>query len=405
MNLETWNSELSDYLVGNNIVLCLYLILGVFGNGLVILIYVFRMSKKSDDRYFIPSLAAVDACSCIIGSSYALALNLLPVRFPGNSLCRILWFFSQASTMSGGTLLMVIAFQRYLKVCRPFFKKWSLKIKRMVIWGTVTVATILSIPTLFLYGEIRVVNESYSSDNITLVGYRCGHSGKAGALLGYNVFLFVFAVSGIIVITICYIFIGKTIYSKVMVYRKSLRGMKTIPRPELSVSTISDIKRKTRSVETSDPHSVERGEFEENPSNLHDHESSDNQRPRPEDETTCTKRKSQDILLKANFPAMKYHFRHYRYSYMFMTITMVFVIAYLPRIVIMLLESVFVQSFWRKPDSVIIGLLFLYRLYIVNHVVNPFIYGFFDAKFRHEVKRLICRHKSESIHPDSQTGR
>jgi hypothetical protein len=388
-------------------VLCLYLILGVFGNGLVLVVYVFRMSKKSDDRYFIPSLAAVDACSCVIGSSYALALNLLPVRFPGNSLCRTLWFLSQASTVTGGTLLMVIAVQRYLKVCRPFFKKWSLKIKRMVILGTVTVATMLSIPTVFLYGEIRVVNDQYSSDNVTLVGYRCGHIGDAGALLGYNVFLFVFAVSGIIVITICYIFIGKSIYSKVMVYRKSLRRMKIIPRPELSVSTVSDIKRKTGNDDITDPHSltVERRESKENSVNLHDQESSDDPRPQPEDKTNYTKRRSQDNLLTANFPAMKYHFRHYKYSYMFMTITVVFVIAYLPRIVIMLLESVYVHSFWKQPDSAIIGLLFLYRLYIVNHVVNPFIYGFFDAKFRHEVKRLICRHKSESIHSDSQSGR
>ncbi|XP_062569880.1 alpha-2Db adrenergic receptor-like [Saccostrea cucullata] len=405
MNLETWNAELSEFLIGNNVVLALYLIIGVFGNGLVLFIYVVRMTKKSDDRYFIPSLAAIDICACVIGSSYALALNLLPVKFPGDFLCRVLWFLSQASTVSGGTLLLVIAIHRYLKVCRPFSNTWSLRVKRLVILGTVTVSTLLSIPTIFLYGEIQVVSDHYKDNNVTLVGYRCGNKGEPWALLGYNIFLFVFAVSGVVIITVCYIFIAKTIYSKVMVYRKSVRRMNTITKPELSVSTVSDIKRKSKSIEPSNNQQHEEtGEFHEN-SIEHDQENkNESQKTRKKEKSNHTKRRSQDILLNAHIPAMKYHFTHYRYSYMFMTITIVFVIAYLPRIIIMLLESIFGIEFWNKPDSVIIGLMFLYRLYILNHVVNPFIYGFFDARFRHEVKLLICRHKKVSLHPDSQTG-
>lgn len=401
MNLETWNFELSQFLIGNNIVLCLYLILGVLGNGLVIFIYVVRMSKKSDDRYFIPSLAAIDACACVIGSSYALALNLLPVRFPGDFLCRALWFLSQSSTISGGTLLLVIAVHRYLKVCRPFVAKWSLKVKRMVVLGTLLTALVLSVPTIFLYGEIKVVSDRYTVGNVSLVGYRCGNKGSAGALFGYNLFLFIFAVTGIVVITICYSFIGKSIYSKVMTYRKSIKRSNVIPpRPDLSVSTITDIRRSKFCEPSSTDNEVENGGLPEKPIE----QEKGNMFLKIPDQSHQAKRRSHDKLVKANIPAMINHFHHYKYSYMFMTITLVFVIAYLPRIVIMLLESIFVQTFWHKPDSVVVGLLFLYRLYILNHVVNPFIYGFFDASFRHEVKYLICRHKKKPINPDSHTG-
>lgn len=402
MNIEAWNSELSDFLIGNNIVLGLYLVLGVFGNGLVLFIYLVRMSKNNDDRYFIPSLAGIDACACVVGSSYALALNLLPVRFPGDILCRALWYFSQTTTISGGTLLLVIAVHRYLKVCRPFIGKWSLKVKRLVVLGTVAVAAVLSIPTIFLYGEIKVTSDRYSVENTSLVGYRCGNKGSAGALFGYNVFLFIYAVTGIVIITICYTFIGRSIYSKVMTYRKSLRRVNVVPRPELSVSTVSDIRR-SKNLEncaTNDKNG-DHG-YQEQP--IERTRVSSNFLKPPEKELPKHIKRRSHELVRANIPAMKNHFQHYKYSYMFMTITVVFVIAYLPRIVIMLLESIFVQTFWLKSDSAIVGLLFLYRLYILNHVVNPFIYGFFDVKFRHEVKYLIWRRKNKPVQPDSHTG-
>lgn len=268
--------------------------------------------------------------------------------------------------------------------------------------GTVAVAAVLSIPTIFLYGEIKVTSDRYSVENTSLVGYRCGNKGSAGALFGYNVFLFIYAVTGIVIITICYTFIGRSIYSKVMTYRKSLRRVNVVPRPELSVSTVSDIRR-SKNLEncaTNDKNG-DHGYLEQPIERTR--VSSNFLKPPEKELPKHIKRRSHE-LVRANIPAMKNHFQHYKYSYMFMTITVVFVIAYLPRIVIMLLESIFVQTFWLKSDSAIVGLLFLYRLYILNHVVNPFIYGFFDVKFRHEVKYLIWRRKNKPVHPDSQTG-
>ncbi|KAK3093996.1 hypothetical protein FSP39_022688 [Pinctada imbricata] len=233
--LIRWNSSLTEWLIPNNIFLSLYLIVGVFGNALVLFIYIFRMRNGKDDRYFIPSLAAVDICACTIGASYALALNLLPVRFPGDFLCKVLWFLSQSSTISSSLLLLVIAVHRYMKVCKPLKPKWSLKYKRLAVGLSITSAVVVSLPTFAFYGEIQIYNAE-----LNVTGYRCSHVHERTVgydfLILYNIILFVCACGGIVVISTLYVLVGKSIYAKVIQFRKSMRRPKKIPTPVYSVS-------------------------------------------------------------------------------------------------------------------------------------------------------------------------
>ena len=80
-----------------------------------------------------------------------------------------------------------------------------------------------------------------------------------------------------------------------------------------------------------------------------------------------------------------------RYSFMFMVISLVAILCYIPPWILILVESKN-DNFWNNltySEAQVCSLI--RRLYIVNHIVNPFIYGFFDSKFRHEVKKLVCR--------------
>jgi hypothetical protein len=57
---------------------------------------------------------------------------------------------------------------------------------------------------------------------------------------------------------------------------------------------------------------------------------------------------------KANSIDIGQHFRKHRYTYMFMTITALFIIAYTPRVTLNVLETL-KPNFWEKPSAEISG--------------------------------------------------
>jgi magnesium-transporting ATPase (P-type) len=112
--VEEWNSELAKALIPNDVLLSLYIILGIFGNVTVILVYGLRMKKKTENRYFIPVLAVSDLTGVIVCSSFALALNMMQAQFYNTHLCKAWWFFAALTTSMSIFLLLIIAAQRYI---------------------------------------------------------------------------------------------------------------------------------------------------------------------------------------------------------------------------------------------------------------------------------------------------
>lgn len=90
------------------------------------------------------------------------------------------------------------------------------------------------------------------------------------------------------------------------------------------------------------------------------------------------------------YPSLGMH----RFTVMFMLITGICCLCYLPKITLLILETV-MTSFWASiPDQYLGVLLFLYRFYIFNNVCNPIIYCLFDYRFRREIKVLCCRRRT-----------
>lgn len=89
--------------------------------------------------------------------------------------------------------------------------------------------------------------------------------------------------------------------------------------------------------------------------------------------------------------------KHVRQNFtgMFAAIIVLWVISYLPTITLIIIPAVKNSiEFWFHMDPVATNiLLFLNRAFLLNHVVNPFIYGYFDVGFRKEAANLFCCHK------------
>ena len=72
LTVEEGNEEIVKTLIPNIVIFSVYLILGLCGNALVVLVYMTRMKNVPDERYYIPVLAMSDLIASTYGSSFGI---------------------------------------------------------------------------------------------------------------------------------------------------------------------------------------------------------------------------------------------------------------------------------------------------------------------------------------------
>ncbi|KAL4217777.1 hypothetical protein ACF0H5_022515 [Mactra antiquata] len=144
------------------------LLIGVLGNGLVLLVYSFRY-QGSPARVYILFLAGIDFAICLFGIPYHLVDMTNPYTYTNDVACKSLTFIITTLFHMSIFGLIVIAVDRYLKICKPLGK---LQVdyfgKKRACGAAVLAALLLSWPNIILYGRSEMES---SIENIT--GYAC----------------------------------------------------------------------------------------------------------------------------------------------------------------------------------------------------------------------------------------
>lgn len=399
--LSDWNHSLAIVLIPNDVILILYLILGFGGNFLVILVYGVRMTKTSDERYFIPVLAISDLSCSVICASFAISLNMLQVKYTNTSICKVWWFFAAFTTYFSMLLLTIIAVHRYLKVCRPFGKQMSVVHKRLAIMLVMCLALILGAPTVMLYGSVDFPNTEK-----TLVGRRCSklkNVSKIGSLI-YSSLAGIVMLVTITMLIGFYGRIGCTIYRHFQHMSKDESKKKTQEK-NAHFTVISE----SRSLETKETISsdVTRGKsYNNEPPTLEicsDNTENSNTKYSEQESSDEIQFENVDIVDSKNeVGKSKTRIKKkptenedsnrkvmYKFTLMFMVITIVFLVCFIPKVFLLVMEAMN-PKFWENfSDHERAVVLFFYRGYIINNIVNPLIYAFMDVKFRQEAWSLL----------------
>ena len=228
ITLEEWNAEITQNLIPNIVILSLWFIIGVFGNLIVIVVYKFQMKEKTDERYFIPILAVCDMISASYISLWSIYQNTHHVSFSSVILCQIAQFFVGLTTYMPILLLVIIAVQRYTKVCKPLRPPMPLFVKRCIVCIAFVFSVLLAIPLPLVYGVV-----SFNTTEYIITGSRCGKV-KEGTTLVRSIYGVVIGLCAFIIVIVLiglYSKIGYTAY-------KILKGDKyelTHTRPELNI--------------------------------------------------------------------------------------------------------------------------------------------------------------------------
>ncbi|XP_069110305.1 vasopressin V1a receptor-like [Argopecten irradians] len=384
--LYEWNSSISSSLLPNNIILGLYLTIGLLGNLSVLYVYIFKMENKKDVRYFIPVLAVTDAIASLAGCGVSLLTNIYPVMFPVAGLCECLWFFACVVLIWSGLLNLVIAYQRYMKICR-LGKNMTLGFRRKTLVITGTVSTVLSLPSWAFFARVPVFN--YKT-NVT--GNRCGSRYATDltfkALIyiyqGINGMLSLVIVIGIIVF---YSSVGSTLYKQ----ENRLKRHVSSKVPASPSRKSADVAPWRESLDI--PINGQSKGMTKNDLIVRD--SNTIEAPKTE---TCrlTEELGKHDSLSSNLerePSSKSQAARYRVTYMFMTLALAYILCLVPTFAVNLSKDIESNEFWmnfNNDEAYSLAIMFCLRLHLLNNVMNPFIYFTFDKHFRREVIKLSC---------------
>ncbi|CAC5382678.1 unnamed protein product [Mytilus coruscus] len=326
----------------------IYLVSGTIGNALVIYIYVFKLKCLYSEKYFIAVIPMVDFITCCINSTFNIVTDCMQLTFVHEEICKIMIFITHVCPITSGTLLLLIAVQRYLLVCRPNGGQMTLGWKRAGLCSTVTFAVLCSSPVLEHYGTSISLHVTNPSNNSFSCGIQTNYLGSRSVIL-YELFEFA-----------CCIIVITTMYTLYMLILRQIYHQNK--KQDIRHSYVNVIfQRKAGQARVF----VDYGE-----NNLKT--------------KFCRQGNPKQPIKKLNT---------YRYTIMFLAITTTTVILFVP--------NSLMKSFCGGNLSKVVLFLgndmtlfrFLYHSYILNSVLNPLIYAAFDKKFRSTIQNM-CKSRA-----------
>ena len=352
--LEEWNHTLRHNNIPNVVLVLIYMFVGCAGNALVIYIYIVAMKTKIENRFFIPYLAVVDILSLLFNGSLEIVFDFYPVTFDSDIGCKFIRFFGNVLVILSGILLTMIAIQRYILVCKAFSQKLDMLKKKLLLVGITVFTLAISAPKFVFTGSMDI-NTVYANVSGIVCGIKEEFEGKI-PLRVYNYILVATAVISVTALAVLYILLVKAIRKR----NTTLQNLKN-PQRKASMSTTDGLSGSgnddTTSTMTTTLHST----------------------------PSCKQNASQPPPLTK----LKRLMINTRFSWMFFTITVVGIVTYAPRMALENMEAMD-KNFKLNlslPMRAFYG--FLEAFYLVNSVVNPFIYGVFDQDFRRETKKML----------------
>ena len=380
ITLEEWNAEITQSLIPDIVILSLWFIIGVFGNLIVIVVYKFQMKEKTDERYFVPILAVCDMISASYISLWSIYQNTHHVSFSGVILCQIAQFFVGLTTYMPILLLVIIAAQRYTKVCKPLRPPMRLYVKRCIICIAFVFSVLLAIPLPLVYGVV-----SFNTTEYIITGSRCGKV-KEGTTLVRSIYGVVIGLCAFIIVIVLiglYSIIGYTVY-------KTLKGDKyelTHTRPELNIKPEVQ---ESSTFSTEDKYVTSTTEVEDTDVNC-DATSLDEPVAASNNIPTNGGREMKIKYITSKSRKIKNRQLTTKITMMFLVITIVFLLSYVPKVILLIIEGIS-PYFWEQlSNTQRPGIIFLYHMYIINNIANPFVYAFMDLKFRNNSKLFLQR--------------
>ena len=389
-DIEKFNFHYVNVFIPNIVWSLICLVIGIVGNVIIILVYIFKMKNYSEERYFIPILALFDLCAIIFTTIYFILDYVYFVNFQSYIICKLIAFFTYSWTAISSHTLLVIGVQRYLKICKPLRPQMTLFWRRAAVAITIGYSAAFSSPLLYSAG-IKEFYWTFEDRNVTVKTCALNADNNIQFNTAYLLLLSVILIIvNILAIMGVYIPIGHVIYK---VFAKK-RYVKNITNHN------SDVTVESRTESTDDIQAIELSSddgFKMSCGNLENSNTDKTVQVQSSTHHTVNVSDRSEIRNKYSLPKQKKpHIAVDRksrskvnFNLMLITVIVFYMLSYIPVIYVLFLKTD-ETYYWHNLSNVQVRLqLCLVRFYVINNIVNPFIYGYFDFSFRESMKSLF----------------
>lgn len=416
-NNNTLLSELNNHKITEFVPVIMFIVFvmtfGILGNLSVITYYGFK-AKNTTTNLFIVALAIIDLMTCLYFCVEIVEL-CYSVTFRSSFGCKVMNFIYRCLLYTSGCFLVLIGLDRYRIICRQKMLKVTSRSAKVVILACSVFCCLLSTKDLFVSDTITV-NLTITDYNQSVTGYYCTKSNDkdmksiVDATQTIDLVVFLIIISSLIII---YSFVAKEVcrYRNKRSAFASKPGTSTNAELESEMSVISskatnakynsplsdptietEIPKPSSSGAPSDSKDVRKNYTDivntssNNIIDITNNECEQNHiqaRTNSNDSTTLSR--SEKSLGQGHSKKIERNI-----TVMMIVMTTASILSYVPHFILdLLLKNSMSGTRYHQEFSA--GLQIIWRSFILNSAINPYIMGLFNTKFRKFVKSIVCK--------------
>ncbi|KAK3085953.1 hypothetical protein FSP39_011251 [Pinctada imbricata] len=153
--LDDVNAKMMSRNIPGIIFVVVQMLLGLVGNGVVILAYWLKF-KRSNYRVYVLFLAFLDLMNCVFTMPFVIVYLVYPKNFPSDFICKAGHFIGFFGGCASPFVLVLIAMDRFRRICRPFKKQLTEKQTRITCVVILVITASVTWFTPLFYGNERV---------------------------------------------------------------------------------------------------------------------------------------------------------------------------------------------------------------------------------------------------------
>lgn len=339
------------------IYMSLLMLVGIFGNLMVLIVYLRKRLKCSSD-YFILNLAFLDLLTCLIGVPVEIVDLRDPYMFYAPAACKLLRTVESFSNMGSTLTLMAIAMDRYKRICKLGERFSNQKAKRLCI-GAILIGAITCWPAGVVFGK-KTVDVGIPGANTADCSTADEMRNTIYPLLYYGLVMLYFI--------ICVIFV-LFVYVRISIFiRRGKSNQKKTTKPTAQHAPSLNLH------SSNDGHTAL--------SSVSGEEDVNNRQ--------VIEKKAVDISQGGRLVNT---IKVTRTTTIFVAVTAAFILSYLPFLVVMVTRNIKKNVEDILSPSAEVFYKFCVKSYFINNAINPVIYSFLNRNFRADVINIFkCRH-------------
>lgn len=392
VTVEELNDRLVQLHIPTIVLISLFMFVGLLGNISVLCIY--TNYKASTYKSFIIWLGWMDLLACLVGKPALIVSMLYPYMSPSEVLCRWSRFLHVFVSSSAALIFLAISYERYKKICFMDMHQLSYKRVNLVCLLAAISACVVAVPALFVFGNASVDTGVH---NITGVECFIDQTYKSSYFPRlYFLFQLLLCLVSFSMMCIFYVRIWKTLRwhrsfihdhtfkPKAHQYNGSeLNGTQNVSTNDLLLDDLTKTDQNSREngvVETEGNKDLAVRSVAKPSHHCHKPDIG-NFRAKSQENLNKSQRNLLSVL--QNDTAQQAQNLHTKeITKMLFIVTVVFILAFLPHLVLMIMNSIRPQSLKNlSPGGVVVYTIFL-RTFVINNMANPIVYFICLRSFR-----------------------